>query len=170
MIKLRRLVPAVSVVLALAAATACGGGSTTGTITSPLSEWCTDPNPSGTGGNTLLTLVKKSDQTLPPKIVAKFNSLEATEFLDDGTGGDAKAGDGIYTRAVKVATPPTEHGCNPVVESAGTTSTKSSGVGEVAEAIKIKATCSTVNCPPGCKSLLGGQCTICLTCDFEFSF
>ncbi|MFO0744241.1 MAG: choice-of-anchor X domain-containing protein [Myxococcota bacterium] len=148
-----------------------------------LSQWCLDPVPANAqapaGSDALMTLVGE------PGLDALAVSVNGTllEYRDDGTAGDAEAGDGIYSRFVAMADAdgneveqgPDAHVCDPVVA-------QTSGALGVAEgALKVSVTygtgvfsvtlsCETVTCPANCSTLLGGSCAVCFYCEGGISF
>lgn len=134
-------------------------------VSSPLSQWCTDPPRDG-NGNAVLTLVKKPDATLPPQISAQFNDQPEVTFYDDGTNLDQKAGDGIYTRAAKVPVTPTEHSCNPVLEP-GSASSKLTG--SLSQPVTVSGSCTVKTCNSCLGAKLGLPC-VCVSCDVTITF
>jgi hypothetical protein len=131
-----------------------------GVIESPMAQWCVDPPAQGADGNGVLTLVKKEGQDLPATIAARFNDQDPADFEDDGMGVDKVAGDGIYSHAVTLDESPAAHECHPVVESKE---------GALEQGLGLNAECHTVACPPGCKSLLGFDCVVCVSCSASIS-
>jgi hypothetical protein len=144
-----------------------------------LSEWCTEP-PRDSSGNTVLTLVKRPDAELPPKISVAFNDQPEVTFVDDGTGLDVRAGDGIYTHSAKVPVTPTEHSCNPVLTSgSGTANTTqmsrvvglggSGDYGAIAQAVTVMGSCSVRTCG-GCLGASLGLPCFCVSCSVTITF
>lgn len=143
----------------------CGGAEQS--TSSPISQWCTDPPKDGTG-NAVMTLVKKPDASLPAKVAVQFNGKEEATFVDDGTGLDAKAGDGIYTHAAKVPVTPTEHYCNNVVEGAQSTAL-STELSALQQAISVMGSCSVRTCNTCLGASLGLPC-VCVSCNVTVTF
>lgn len=152
-----------------------GCGTASDTISSPLAEWCTDPARDASG-NGVLTLVKKPDASLPSSINVIFNDQAPVSFVDDGTGLDVKAGDGIYTHSVKLTQAPTTHSCNPVLEepaSAGAQTQSVSGrYGDYGALLQkeVSGSCSFKVGKCGCLAQSLGFSCVCVSCNITISF